>query len=50
MRGETGEAGIGDVVGARPIRYRVKVNLHDCGEIFAAMTEHHGLRYVRTCS
>ena len=39
MRCQAGEAGIGDVVGARPIGDGVEVDFDDGREIFAAVTE-----------
>ena len=43
MLREAGEAGVGDVVAARPIRNRVEVDLDERGKIFAAVAEHRHL-------
>ena len=47
---EAGEAGVGDVVGPRPIGDRIEVDLDERGEIFAAMPEHDSFRNIRACA
>src|SRR5262249_27279724 len=45
-RGEAGEAGVGHVVTAGPIRYRVGLDLDEGGKVFAAMAEDDRLRDI----
>ena len=40
---EAGEAGVGDVVAARPVGDRVVVDLDQRGQVLAAVAEHHRL-------
>src|SRR4029079_14366976 len=47
MRGEAGEAGVADIVGARPGGYGVAIHFDARRQIFAAVPEHHGFRHIR---
>src|SRR5690242_12211148 len=47
MTREAGESAVGNVLGARPLRYGVELDLDERGEVFARVAEHGHLGDIR---